>query len=455
MLPAAASYRLSLLTLESAGKLLFIRDALLVVSSSGRILSVGPAPKRMPPGTKDYRGCLAIPGMIDAHCHLSQYPAVAKDGLELLPWLSRHIFPLEREFRGAKARPWARHFFAELAAHGTTCAAVYTSIWKDSTRVCFEEALDSGLRVIMGKVMMDRGSYDTEFTRHNPRKNRRVTSLRESEELCKDWHGRGAGRILYAFTPRFALSCSPELLRGAALLAQRYGAYVQTHLAENRGEVLEARRMFPQIADYASVYARAGLLGPRTILAHSIWLSEREYRLLERHKPAVAYCPTSNAFLSSGIMNAARMRQGDVPVALGSDVAGGPTLDLFEVMRQAVYHQRLAQAHGLFAETPALSCENAFYMATLGGARALKLSEKIGSLEAGKEADFVLLDPAAYQPWPRGRAPVLNAAEALALLVYRASQKAIRAVFVAGRRVHHAPEFLSSAARVSRVSKVS
>lgn len=431
----ADSYRLSLLTHLSSGKLLYFHDALLSVSPGGQILSAGPAPKRLPPGTVDCRGLLAIPGLIDAHCHLSQYPAVAKDGLELLPWLSNNIFPLERKFRGAAARPWARHFFAQLAAHGTTCAAVYTSIWRDSTEVCFEEALASGLRVIMGKVMMDRGSYDTEFSKRNPRQNRRATSLRESEALCRSWHGRGSGRMMYAFTPRFALSCSSELLRGAARLAQRYGAYAQTHLAENRSEVSEVRRMFPDCSHYTDVYARAGLLGPRTILAHSIWLNEAEYRLLERHKPAVAHCPASNAFLSSGIMNAARMRQGEIPLALGSDVAGGPTLDLFEVMRQAVYQQRLAFAHGIFDRTAAMTCENAFYMATLGGARALRLSEKIGSLEAGKDADFVLLDPLAFQPWPRGRAPALSAAEVVSLLVYRAGRQAVRAVFVAGRRV--------------------
>ncbi len=420
-------YRLASLSFDSRGKLIYRPDALLSVDGKGRFERVGPA-GRIPRGTVDWRGRLAIPGLIDAHCHLSQYPAVAADGQELLPWLKKNIFPLEKRFRGERARPLARRFFAELASHGTTCAAVYTSIWMDSTEVCFEEALRSGLRVIMGKVMMDRRSYDP-----RPRgKNRTQLSLLQSEELCKKWHGAGGGRLLYAFTPRFALSCSKGLLAGAARLADRYGAYLQTHLAENPREVRAVRRAFPGCRDYTSVYERAGMLGPRTILAHCIWLGEREYKALAKSKAAVAHCPTSNAFLASGVMDAARMRLEGIPLALGSDVAAGPTLDLFEVMRQAVYGQRLARAHGLFRDAPAPTAGKAFYMATLGGAKALQLSRRIGSLEKGKQADFVVLDPARFIPEDaRGTDP----ARILSQMVYRADRSAVMGTFVDGRKV--------------------
>ncbi len=426
------SYRLSLLTFDSRGRLLYRPDALLRVDERGRFWRVGPVPRRVPRGTSDWRGRLAIPGLVDAHCHLSQYPAVGADGSELLPWLRKNIFPLEKGFRGERARPLARDFFGELAAHGTTTAAVYTSIWRDSTEVCFEEALRSGLRVIMGKVMMDRRSYDSRFAAHHRGKSRTQVSLEQSLDLCRRWHGRGGGRIQYAFTPRFALSCSEALLSGAARLAAEHGAYIQTHLAENRREVEEVRRAFPEARDYTSVYHRAGMLGPRTILAHCIWLKEREYRLIEKTGSAVAHCPTANAFLASGVMDLARMRRGAIPVALGTDVAAGPTLCLFEVMRQAVYGQRLARAHGLFSRTPQHTAEKAFYMATLGGARALSLGERTGSIERGKQADFVVLDPSRFSP---SGIRALDPGRVLSRMVYRAGRSAVVAVFVDGRRV--------------------
>lgn len=428
------SYRLALLTFNNSRRLVYWPDALLSVGAAGDIVFAGPAPKKVSKGTADLRGSLAIPGLIDAHCHLSQYPAVAADGLELLPWLRKNIFPLENRFRGESARPLARRFFAELAAHGTTCAAVYTSIWKDSTQVCFEEALASGMRVIMGKVMMDRHSYDQGFFKKHPGEKRSDVSLKQSEELCRLWHKRGDGRILYAFTPRFALSCSAELMAKTAELAARYGAYVQTHLSENQNEVREVERTFPRDRDYTSVYDRAGLIGPRTILAHCIWLKEAEYSLLSKKRPAVAHCPTSNAFLSSGIMNMGRMLKGDIPVALGSDVAAGPSLCLFSVMRQAIYSQRLARAHGVFNDSIALAPEDVFYMATLGGATALRLGDRIGSLEKGKQADFVVINPKMYSPMPL---PALRpkAADVLSQLVYRGERAAVAAAYVAGRRV--------------------
>ncbi|HVE11983.1 MAG TPA: guanine deaminase, partial [Elusimicrobiota bacterium] len=372
------------------------------------------------------------PGLVDAHCHLPQYPAVASDGLELLPWLKTHIFPLEKGFRGEAARPLAKRFFADLAAHGTTTAAVYASIWKDSTEVCFEEALASGLRVILGKVMMDRHSYDSTF--HGTPLRRMALSLRESEELCRKWHGQGGGRILYAFTPRFALSCSGVLMKAAGELAKRFGAYVQTHLAENHAEVAAVRGAYPRLRSYTDVYATCGLIGPRTILAHAIWLDPAQRRLIAELKGAVAHCPTSNAFLASGIMDLGGLQRAGVPVALGSDVAAGPSLCLFEVMRQAIYGQRLARAHRLFAHSSELGPAEAFHMATLGGARALRLGDRAGSLEPGKDADFVVLDPEAYEA--PGRREGAEAPQAVAArLVFRAGRFAVRSTFARGQKV--------------------
>ncbi|MDE2292279.1 MAG: amidohydrolase family protein, partial [Elusimicrobia bacterium] len=190
-------------------------------------------------------------------------------------------------------------------------------------------------------------------------------------------------------------------------------------------------RAFPGARSYADVYERAGLLGPKTLLAHGVWLSDAERRAVERTGSVLVHCPTSNAFLASGIMDLPAARLAGCRLALGSDVAAGPSLDLFEVMRQAVFAQRFAQAHGLFRTPPRATPLKAFAMATLGGARALGLPEGAGTLTAGAPADLVILDPAAYDPF----APARGAEEALARLVYRASRAAVRATFVAGRRV--------------------
>lgn len=423
--------RCAALTLDRRGRPVFWPDALLAVDG-GRLAEVRPVRRGAAPrGALDRRGRLAIPGLVDAHCHLPQYPAVAADGGELLPWLKKNIFPLERRFRGDYARRLSRLFFTELAAHGTTAAAVYLSVFADSGHAAFEEGGRSGLRLVMGKVMMDRGSYDDAFARTHPRESRAHASLRESDELCERWHGAADGRLRYAYTPRFALSCSEGLMRAAGAEAARRGAFVQTHLSENRAEVAAVRAAFPGAKSYADVYARAGLLGPRTLLAHGIWLSEAERRAVAGSGAALVHCPTSNAFLESGVMDLPAARLSGCRLALGSDVAGGPSLDLFEVMRQSVFAQRLAKAHGLFKTPPRATPLKAFELATTGGAKALGLPEGAGTLTAGAPADFVLLDPGAYDPF----APAPDAETALARLVYRASRAAVRATFVAGRRV--------------------
>ena len=424
--------RCGLLSLDRRDRLVHWPDAL-VTMAGGRLCEVRPVPRggKVARGVLDRRGRLAIPGLVDAHCHLPQYPAVGADGGELLPWLRKHIFPLERRFKGSYARNLSKLFFSELAAHGTTAAAVYLSVYKEGAQAAFEEGERSGLRLVMGKVMMDRGSYDSDFSKTHPRESRPHASLRESDELCERWHGAAGGRLRYAYTPRFALSCTEALMRAAAAEAARRGAFVQTHLSESRAEVAAVRKAFPGARSYADVYERAGLLGPRTLLAHGIWLSDAERRTIEKSRSVLVHCPTSNAFLASGIMDLAAARLAGCRTALGSDVAAGPSLDLFEVMRQAVFAQRFAAAHRLFRIPSRATPLKAFRMATVGGAGALDLPDGAGTLSKGAPADLVLLDPAAYDLF--GPAP--DAETALARLVYRGSRAAVRTVFVAGRKV--------------------
>src|SRR4051795_6632640 len=187
----------------------------------------------------DRRPAAIFPGLIDCHTHLPQYSAVARGESQLLPWLRENIFPVEREFTGPKARHEAPLFFADLARNGTTTAMVYAAIYEDSCDVGFEAAEASGLRVILGKMMMDLGSYG----KLQPKKILSV-SLNESERLCRKWHGAADGRLEYAFSPRFAVTCSEKLMRSAAELAVQYGAYIQTHLAENREEIEKVHNLY-------------------------------------------------------------------------------------------------------------------------------------------------------------------------------------------------------------------
>src|SRR5258708_22997744 len=202
-----------------------------------------------------------FPGLIDIHSHVPQYPAVARGTNELLPWLQQYIFPLEREFTGGRARREAGAFFAELARQGTTTAMLYTAIFEDSCEAAFQAAAQSGLRVIMGKMMMDLGSYG----KLEPTQIVSV-SLHESERLCKTWHGGAGGLLEYAVSPRFAIACSEEMMRAAAALATKYGTYIQTHLAENAGGIELVRQMRPSARGYTDGYHGRRTLPPPTLL---------------------------------------------------------------------------------------------------------------------------------------------------------------------------------------------
>src|SRR3954452_6701918 len=313
------------------------RDGAVIVEN-GRIAAVGDydelrrAPRAAQLPWID-RGQVAIfPGLIDCHTHLPQYPAVARGQDALLPWLRENIFPVEREFTGPKARDEAPRFFRELARHGTTTAMIYSAIFEDSCDVGFEAAERSGLRVILGKMMMDLGSYGT----LQPKKILSV-SLVESERLCRKWHGAAQGRLEYAFSPRFAVTCSEKLMRSAAELAVQFGAYIQTHLAENREEIEKVHNLYMSARDYTDVYEQAGLLTSRTVLGHCIHLKPREIEAIAGAHSAVAHCPTSNLYLGSGAMKLDRLRAAGIPIGLGSDVAPGPELNMWQVKRVAVW----------------------------------------------------------------------------------------------------------------------
>ena len=412
-----------------------------IVIQKGRIIEVGAfddlrrVQRPQPIEWIDHGNVAIFPGLIDNHTHLPQYPAVARGESELLPWLREHIFPVERDFTGAKARVQAPLFFKELARNGTTTAMVYTAIYEDSCDAAFEAARDSGLRIVMGKMMMDIASYG----QLQPKKVLSV-SLLESERLCRKWHRAENGRLEYAFSPRFAVACSEKMMRSAAELAARFDAYLQTHLAENREEIEKVHHLFMGARDYTHVYEKCGLLTPKTVLGHCIHLKPREIEAIAVAQANVAHCPTSNLFLGSGLMKLDQLQKAGIAIGLGSDVAAGPELNMWQVMRAAIEVQKARTAYE--PNLRSLRPVESLYLGTMGGARTLGKSEKIGSLDVGKEADLLVFDLHSAMPYPpeHGGVEELSPEDVVALCIYRGGPHATLETYVRGKRVYRRPQ---------------
>jgi guanine deaminase len=288
----------ALLHAPAPDRLEFVPDGALAWDQNGVLVFAGLWKDRPKAAAwTDSSGCVITPGFVDVHAHLPQYPVVARDGLPLLPWLNRYIFPTEKAFTPKVAEKQAPLFFQALKKNGITSAALYTAINAKSTGLCFQAAETSGLRIITGQMMMDVNSYGD-----GTGKEQLVRTLRESAALCERWHGAARGRLRYAFSPRFAVTCSVKMMQGAAELAREAGAFLQTHLSENRQELEVVAQRFPWAEDYVDVYESCGLLGPRTIMGHAIYLNPRELRALALSDTKIAHCPSSNLFLQSGVM---------------------------------------------------------------------------------------------------------------------------------------------------------
>jgi guanine deaminase len=423
--------RVRLLTPLGAGGTAHEPDGLVVVDATGRLTWAGAATGHPAlPEAIDVRPWVAMPGLIDLHVHLPQLPnAGVGAGLDLLTWLERYIFPLERDFDDASAaEQLAPAAFRAFAAAGTTTALMYGAVFAPSLDAAFLAAEAHGIRAVIGKVMMDRVTYDESIDPATILER----SLRESVDLCSRWHMADEGRLRYAFTPRFAVSCTEAMLRESAAAAGASGAYWQTHVSEDRGEIAEVARLFPDATDYVDVYDRAGGLGPRSVLAHAIHLSDRELARLVESETRIAHCPASNLFLASGVMPLARYLEAGLVIGLGSDVAGGPDLSMFAAMRVGTYTQNaLRVVRG--DPGAVLGPLDWLRMGTLEGARALGMDAEVGSLEAGKEADLILVDPSLTAPVP---GPDLDDPAALmSRLIFRAHPSMVRGAWVRGRRL--------------------
>jgi guanine deaminase len=393
----------------------------LAVDDDGRIHSAGEWSEK-PEGEVVDLGehALIAPGFIDTHLHAPQLEMIGSYGGHLLEWLNRYTFPTERKFEDPEhARRVARAFYDELLRHGTLCALVFSTIHAEATEIFFEEAERRGFRGIIGKTMMDRNA--PEYLLDASAKQ----SYDESRALLQKWHGRGLLR--YAITPRFAPTSTPELLEAAGQLKREFPeAWVHTHISENQNEVRWVQELFPE-AEYADVYDRYGLLDEKSVLAHGVWLTPEELDLLARRGARIAHCPNSNLFLGSGLFRLHRVLDAGVVVGLGSDIGAGTTPSIFNAMADAY---KVQQVQGV-----SLSPFHLWYLATLGGARALQLDAETGSLAAGKSADFLVLDLHATPLLSMRTSRASSLEDLLAGLIFMGDDRAVKRSFIAGRAV--------------------
>ena len=352
---------------------------------AGRIVGAQPASQPLDDSWQrhDHAGRLLLPGFIDTHVHSPQIDVIASHGAALLDWLTDHTFPAElRHADPAHAHAAAAHFLDALLAHGSTSAVVYPTVHKVSADALFAAAAERGMRLIAGKVLMDRHAPaglldDAADVPHVGR------AERECTELIERWHGHG--RLSYAVTVRFAPTSSPaQLAMAGALCAAHPGVYLQTHVAENRDEVRWVHELFPAARSYLDVYAQAGLLNARSVLAHGIWLDDTDRALLRESGSQISHCPSSNLFLGSGLFDWRQAEAAGVAVSLGSDVGGGTSLSMQRTMADACKVQALLGQR--------LTAWTALHAATRGAAVALGLSHEIGSFDVGCTADVCVWD---------------------------------------------------------------
>lgn len=349
-------------------------DALVEIGDDGRITAIGPAP-RDSAIAPSHPGCVLMPGLVDVHVHYPQTRVLGSASGPLLQWLDRTVFPEEARFAEQRyANAVADEFCDALVAQGTTCAAIYGSSHRVAADVMFETLARRGLRATFGPALMDRGAPPSVLRDVG-------AAMADCNALVERWHDHDRGRLRMSIVPRFALSCTPELLRRAGELAEIHGLWIQTHIAENRDELTATAAAFPDAADYLAVYESYGLVGARTILAHCIWLSPSEWDRVAHAKSTVAHCPDSNFFLGSGHMAMRRATERGIAVGLGTDVGAGRS---FSVRRIAA----AAYDNALIVGEP-VGADEWIWHATQGGARALGLDHTIGRLAVGLDADVI------------------------------------------------------------------
>ncbi|MEQ6329076.1 guanine deaminase [Pseudomonas chengduensis] len=402
----------------------YFEDGILLIEN-GKVAQVGAAAELLPKlagvEVQHYRDALITPGFIDTHIHYPQTGMIASYGEQLLDWLNTYTFPTEQQFADkAHASDVAAIFLKELLRNGTTTALVFGSVHPQSVDAFFEQADKLNLRMIAGKVLMDRNAPDylTDTAE---------TGYAESKALIERWHGKG--RLHYAVTPRFAPTSTPEQLELAGKLLGEYpDLYMHTHLSENRKEIEWVKELFPERKGYLDVYDHHKLIGPRAVFAHGVHLCDDECKRLAETGSAVAFCPTSNLFLGSGLFDLNKLEAHGVRVGLGTDVGAGTSFSQLQSLNEAY---KVMQLQG-----KKLDPFKSLYLATLGGANALYLDDQLGNFLPGKDADFLVLDYNATPLISYRMQQAKSLEERLFALTMLGDDRAVKETFAAGVSVH-------------------
>lgn len=412
---------------EDPGSVEFFEDGLLI-TRDGRVAGLGPAQELLPGLPADvevvsHPDCILMPGFVDTHIHYPQTDVIGSDGRQLLDWLEDYTFPAERRFSDPEyAREVADFFLDELLRNGTTTAMVFCTVHRPSVEVFFESAARRKLRMVAGKVLMDRNS--PEYLRDSA-----SMGERDSRELLEKWHGHG--RLSYAITPRFAGTSSEAQLESAGKLARQHpNCLIQTHLAENLDEIAWVKQLFPTARSYLDVYDRYGLLRDRAVYAHCIHLDTADRARMAGSGAAAAFCPSSNFYLGSGLFDIAAADAAGMRFSIATDVGGGSSFSMLRTLGDAYKVAQLKRQH--------LAPLRAFYLATLAGARALGAQDRIGRFGVGMEADFVVLDLRATPLIARRTSQARTLAEKLLILMTLGDERVVSRTYILGREVHRA-----------------
>lgn len=404
----------------------------IVAFGEGRITHFGPASRvgpQLPPGIsiRNYGpDALISAGFLDSHVHFAQTPMIGAYGVQLLDWLEKYTFPTERRYADkAFAASVAKVFFAEQLRNGTTTSGIYCTVFPQSVDALFEEAERLGMRIVAGKVLMNRNAPDYLLDTTQG-------GYDDSKALLRKWHGRG--RLLYGITPRFAPTSTPDQLQSAGELWDEFpDCYLQTHVSENVDEVGWVKELFPERAGYLDVYDHHGLCRPRAVFGHGVHLAEAELQTMHRTGSAISHCPTSNFFLGSGSLDIWNAMRDDrrVRVGLGTDLGAGTSFSMLLTLNEAykaaqVNRRTLTGAHGL-------------YLATRGTAHAMYLDDKVGSLAPGMEADIVVLDMKSTPVIEYRMQFAEDIHEALFIQMTLGDDRAVQATYVAGQLRHERP----------------
>ncbi|TDT75642.1 guanine deaminase [Litoreibacter halocynthiae] len=357
--------------IEDGGVLM--RDGLIVASGDYESVAADAGDAEL----IDHRPYLLMAGFIDLHIHFPQVQIVASWGSQLLDWLNGYTFPAEAEYANAQhARAMAGRFCDLLTDHGTTTAVAFCSVHAASAEALFSEADDRNMRMIAGKTMMDRNAPDAVLDTAQ-------SGYDDSKALIERWHG--TGRASYAITPRFAITSTPEQLElTGALAGENPDCYIQTHLSENHDEIAFTAELYSDARDYLDVYEGYGLLSPNTLLGHAIHLKDREIGAMADTGAHPVFCPTSNLFLGSGLFDDAGLRARGIQNGIATDIGAGTSYSMLQTLNEGY---KILQLQGQKLHTL-----RAYHWITRGNAEVLGMADKIGTLDAGTEADIVVIN---------------------------------------------------------------